>query len=97
MLYQHLPYPPHCANCLTTSLPTHIGLKQAVIRYTLDSTPETHAYNKLFQVPFSDAITSFRLMMDIRLMINVSKIFQPLPYKVIMMICNDDDADLQWR
>ena len=33
--------------------------------------------------------------MDIRLMINVSKIFQPLPYKVIMMICNDDDNDLQ--
>ena len=33
--------------------------------------------------------------MDIRLMINVSKILQPLPYKVIMMICNDDDDDLQ--
>ena len=28
-------------------------------------------------------------------MINVSKIFQPLPYKVFMMICNEDDDDLQ--
>ena len=34
-------------------------------------------------------------MKDIRLMKNVSKSFQPLPYKVIMMICSDDDDDLQ--
>ena len=33
--------------------------------------------------------------MDSRLMINDSKIFQPLPFKVIMIICNNVDDNLQ--